>query len=42
VVEQIKKSVAKIGLQLDDLTDVSNCTKPPVFSWHVHQNEIKE
>jgi hypothetical protein len=42
VVDQIKKSVGKIGLQLDDLIDISHCAKPPIFSWRVYQNEMKQ
>ena len=42
VVEQINASPEKIGLQLDETTDVSNCAQLIVFVRYVYQNGIKD
>lgn len=42
IVEQIQESPEKIGLQLDESTDVSNCAQLLVFVKYVYKNEIKE
>jgi hypothetical protein len=39
VVKQIKKSLAKISLQLDESTDVSNCAQLLTLALYMHQNE---
>jgi hypothetical protein len=42
VVEQIKTCLAKIHLQFDESTDVSNCAQLLIFAWYIHMNEVKE
>ena len=42
VVEEIKASPAKISLQFDETTDVSNCAQLLVFVRYVHGKDIKD
>ena len=42
VVSEIKNSPAKISMQLDESTDVSNHSQLLVFVRYVHENKIKE
>lgn len=42
VIEQIKASPGKISVQLDETTDVSNCSQLLVFVRYVHEYTIKE
>ena len=41
-VSEIKASQTKISIQLDETTDVSNCSQLLVFARYVYQKEVKE
>ena len=42
VVMEIRASPARISLQLDESTDVSNCSQLLVFSRYIHKGNLKE